>query len=131
MRSIVFCIFMIFTSTISLAQNKGKIIDVSCHDFKTLMDTCHNYVLLDVRLLEAFKSECIPGAISVANKALLESVTDTIDFDTPLLIYCEEGFRSSKASELLLEKGFLYIFNLDDGYWKWKRKNFPVTSIEK
>jgi len=40
--------------------------------------------------------------------------------DNPVLVYCRSGRRSRDAAEILKENGFTNIYNLSDGFMRWK-----------
>lgn len=47
--------------------------------------------------------------------------------DRPLVLACESGPRSLKATYFLMYQGFTDVANMDGGLAKWARKGFPVT----
>jgi rhodanese-related sulfurtransferase len=47
----------------------------------------------------------------------------------PLVLACESGPRSLKATYFLMYQGFSNVANMDGGLAKWARKGFPVTGI--
>lgn len=52
---------------------------------------------------------------------------DELPRDRPLVLACESGPRSLKATYFLMYQGFTDVANMDGGLTKWARKGFPVT----
>ena len=52
---------------------------------------------------------------------------DELPRDLPLVLACESGPRSLKATYFLMYQGFTDVANMDGGLAKWARKGFPVT----
>ena len=51
---------------------------------------------------------------------------DELPRDRPLVLACESGPRSLKATYFLIYQGFTDVANMDGGLAKWARKGFPV-----
>jgi rhodanese-related sulfurtransferase len=47
--------------------------------------------------------------------------------DRPLVLACESGPRSLKATYFLMYQGYVQVANMDGGILKWARKGFPIT----
>ena len=52
---------------------------------------------------------------------------DELPRDRPLVLACESGPRSLKATYFLMYQGFTDVANMDGGLAKWARKGFPVA----
>jgi len=100
--------------------------NLSAYDFYTMMDTCDNLVLLDIRLENSYNKERIPGAIYAGEKKVLFSLIDSLDKNIPLLLYCDYGKRSKTVVNILQSKGFKNIYHLKRGFDLWKKENYPV-----
>jgi len=50
-----------------------------------------------------------------------------IPVNTPLIIICNHGIRSVRAVELLQQKGFTEVYNLDGGLHAWIEAGLPVA----
>ena len=96
------------------------IIMVDIEEFIIQMKLHENHLLLDVRYWIEFKRGRIPHAILAENSKVLSGITDTLDLDTPLFLYCAENFRSTAAGKSLAEKGFKKIYILDIGFYGWR-----------
>lgn len=122
MRNNLLALFL-FLSCFTLSAQRN----LKAEKFFLFLDTCKNVVFIDVRNKEKFLEERIPGAISCENKDALFLVTDTIDKQQPILVYCNMGNRSKSALELLKNKGFKNIYQLKKGFVEWRRKGYPIV----
>jgi rhodanese-related sulfurtransferase len=57
----------------------------------------------------------------------LEQRFDELPRDRPLVLACESGPRSLKATYFLMYQGFTDVANMDGGLATWARKGLPVT----
>ena len=96
---------------------------------------------IDVRSSAEFSAGRPAGAINVP---LLDNDEDTgqlmtnPDFvrvmranfaaDTPLLVGCQSGGRSSRAAQILEAFGFTCITNVAGGYEAWKPSGLPIDT---
>jgi rhodanese-related sulfurtransferase len=94
---------------------------VPANEFIPLLEMVESGVcaLIDVRSPDEFRKERIEGARNVPVDTMNNGM-DSMDRDTPLLIYCKIGKRCIKAVELLSEMGFEDVTVLDGGIDAWK-----------
>lgn len=85
-------------------------------------------VILDVRTPEEWAEGTILGAekINYHDDNFAQQV-DKLDKNTPVYIYCKAGGRSSSAADILKEKGFAKVYNLDGGITSWQENGFEVV----
>jgi rhodanese-related sulfurtransferase len=104
-----------------------KATNISAQEFIPLLEKVENgeCVLLDVRNPEEYRHERIEGSRNVPLDTLKVDL-DSMDRDTPLLIYCKLGKRCVKAVDQLNEMGFHDIRILDGGIEAWKVHNLKV-----
>ena len=110
----------------SQSEQIHSFVSLEAEEFIIRMNLSENEVLIDVRTVEEFKKERIPNAIPANNSKKLFSITDTLDLEQPLFIYCDEESRSITACKYLQTRGFKYVYFLKDGIVGWKRKNLNV-----
>lgn len=48
------------------------------------------------------------------------------DKTTPIVVYCGVNQRSPLAADTLLRMGYREVYNLADGYFKWRAAGYPV-----
>lgn len=96
---------------------------------------------VDVRSTPEFNDGHAPGAVNIP---LLEPDEDTglmmpnADFirvmkatfatDAPLVIGCQSGRRSARATQMLETFGFTSVVNVEGGYADWRLKGLPVDT---
>ena len=123
---ILFCLSSIScqsTSSNKAEQPKSPIVQVNVDQFKTLMDTTTDHILLDVRTPPEIALGKIGDALEIDVKSPeFESSINQLDPNKVVLIYCRSGKRSMRAAKLLEQKGFKKIYNLDGGFLKWNAK---------
>ena len=71
------------------------------------------FQLIDVREPNEYAQKNIGGELIPLNT--LQSHTDRIRMDIPVVIHCQMGGRSKKAADFLYSKGYKNIFNLKNG----------------
>lgn len=118
LRIIILFIF-ILSIKFGLAQTNSCYINSNTTEFQYYIDSCDNELIIDVRLADEYKTKAIPMAINAPSKSSLMSLIDTLDRDTPILVYCIEGERSVQACEFICKKGFTFVVNLKYGLKEW------------
>lgn len=83
--------------------------------------------LLDVRTQGEFANGHIPGAgqlnyyaFDFSQKLLL------LPKDQPVYLYCNTGWRSKRAAQILTENGYNQVYNLEKGIMDWELFDYPV-----
>ncbi|HBG71315.1 MAG: hypothetical protein A2W93_01635 [Bacteroidetes bacterium GWF2_43_63] len=59
--------------------------------------------------------------------AHLEELVGELPANTPLVLICNHGIRSVQAVDLLQQKGFTEVYNLDGGLHAWIEAGLPVA----
>ncbi len=127
MNRLVFFFTIFLTCNLS-AQKRPRVTNIDEHDFFALTDTCKTAVIFDVRANNAFYKNRVNGAFYVENSEILGKITDTLDFNTVLVLYCEVGQRSSTASKMLVKKGFKKVYNLKNGIDTYINKGYKIDT---
>ncbi len=111
MKKLIFLFLLLFILT-GCSSEEGTITKVTCTKMKELM-TDSKAVLVDVRSKEEYEEGHLDNA---KNKPLTKldelKDVDKIDLDTPLIVYCKSGVRSSEAAKELLKMGYKKIYDL-------------------
>lgn len=84
--------------------------------------------IIDIRTLGEFKEGHLASAIHI--DFLEENFADTIqklNRDTPYLVHCQSGGRSSNSLALWKKLGFTKIYHLDGGLLAWKKAGLPIV----
>lgn len=84
--------------------------------------------IIDVRTPEEFTESHIKNAknINYLGTNFSKSISK-LNKDTPILIYCHSGKRSSESVNQFLKAGFKKIYNLEGGILKWKVDGLPLV----
>lgn len=100
-------------------------------DFSMLLDNIKDAQLIDVRTPEEYKEKHLKNAVNMnINDAAFESQIEKLDKSKPVFVYCLSGGRSTKAANLLAQKGFKDVFNMQGGIMAWSNEKLPLL-IEK
>jgi sulfur-carrier protein adenylyltransferase/sulfurtransferase len=79
-------------------------------------------VVLDIRPAPVSAASVFPGAVHCSVPDVLGDPASYIpDSDTPVLVVCDIGVRSSLAARQLLDAGFLGVRSLRGGVEAWRR----------
>lgn len=80
-----------------------------------------NTIVIDVRTPGEVKDGYIPGAKLFwdYNSGEFEKNLSGLDTSKTYVLYCRSGARSSNASQMMIEKGFRKVYNLEGGINGW------------
>ncbi|HRP60147.1 MAG TPA: rhodanese-like domain-containing protein [Vicingus sp.] len=132
MQKIVFIITILFSVLLSacgVGQNNNPnsiIVDVDASTFKELIN--QPGTILDVRTPDEWADGIIAGAekINFYNDNFTQQI-EKLDKTTPVYLYCRSGGRSANAADILKEKGFTKVYNLDGGITSWQNNGFEAV----
>ena len=117
---------------ISDSEMQFRIIeDISTEEAYAMIETRTgepDFVILDVRTPEEFKSGYIEGAINIDYYS--ETFRDDLgelDKEEPYLIYCRTGRRTAESMNIMRELGFVEVYNMLGGITDWEGKGYPVV----
>ena len=84
-------------------------------------------VLIDARATEEFRVSNITGAMNIPyDKDPLKHFT-CINPDSPIVVYCSVGYRSSILARKLQDMGFTKVYNLEGSIFKWANEGRPLV----
>ena len=115
-------VILTLTAFLSSAQKKTQMNELTPDAWAELQAQISESVILDVRTEEEFESGYIKGALNMdilAGGDFLASI-DTLDKSKPYFVYCRSGARSAQACQLMSQKGFIAVYNLDGGVLNWQ-----------
>ena len=129
-------VISMYTVSCGTSQNKTPqtaiastevIVTVDAKSFKDLM-VSEPGTLLDVRTPEEWAEGTLKGATKINYKGdTFEQDIETLDKNVPVYVYCRSGGRSAGAADVLKEKGFKKVYNLDGGITSWQENGFEVV----
>jgi len=76
-------------------------------------------ILVDVRESGEYATEHILGSVSIPLSTFDQNLIENTG-EKPLVICCQSGMRSSRASQKLLENGYEHVMQLKGGLSSWK-----------
>ncbi|MCK5822944.1 MAG: rhodanese-like domain-containing protein [Bacteroidales bacterium] len=112
----------------TLRKNKYK--NLSAKEFCVFMSADKNSVLIDVSTRKEYKESHITNSFLAENSKKLFVITDTLDFEQAIFVYCEYGDRSKQACKLLIDRGFVHVFNLKKGLVEWEKSGYKIDSTK-
>lgn len=76
--------------------------------------------LVDVRTAEEYNDGYIKDAenIDIKSQDFLEKI-EKYSKSEPVYVYCKSGGRSQKAAEIMIDRGFTHVIDLEGGYMNW------------
>lgn len=99
--------------------------DVTVTEAKSMIDSNPLLMLLDVRTQGEYDSGHIRNAKLIPVTELPGRLGELNQSDE-ILVYCGSGGRSRTASQLLVDNGFLYVYNMLGGTTSWISEGYPV-----
>lgn len=79
-------------------------------------------LLLDARSRREFDVSHLPGARWLDPDSPAPLQVADVPTDTPLIVYCSVGYRSSKTAASLAAAGWTNVSNLDGGIFQWSNE---------
>ena len=95
---------------------------ISVKQAHTLLQEENNLTLLDVRSPGEFNRGHIKEALLIPVEVLNDRISQlSNEKNTTIIVYCQTGSRSVRASRILLKHGFTPL-NVKGGYAVWKEE---------
>lgn len=89
-------------------------------------------LLVDVRNPGEWESGIAKGAktISLQDASMANKVYELADenLESPIMVICRSGMRSSQAAKILLRAGFTNVANVRGGMMAWEASNLPTAT---
>ncbi len=119
---------LIFLITLSkIYGQNAPVVQAGSAQFNNLTSQ-NNGILLDVRTKSEFKNGHLPEAGNLNYYALdFRKKLILLPRNQPIYLYCNTGYRSEKAAEILIENGYTDVYNLQHGIMEWELLNLPVV----
>lgn len=100
----------------------GQVKHITPKEAFAAMDSDEAFII-DVRELSETQGNYIPHEnVFFQPLSLINQKIPKLPKDVLLIIACENGIRSVRVAELLEQKGFTNVANLDGGLTKWKEQ---------
>lgn len=103
--------------------------DISIEQFQARFESGEvgDYQFIDVREDDEYAAGHIPGAVNIPLTEFPARV-DEISEDSPVVLVCNTGRRSSQTALFLAGMGYEDIYNLEDGTKGWMDMGLQVES---
>jgi rhodanese-related sulfurtransferase len=96
-------------------------------EFKAMIDSLSDEVILDLRTPDELKAGIIPNANHLDYFAKdFEKRINGLSRTTTYFLYCASGARGDEAKALMEAKGFNRVYNLHGGFINWKKEKMPA-----
>ena len=105
-------------------RDDGGIPGMSPHELKRRMDAGERFELIDVREPFEYEIAQIDGAKLIPLGEIAERL-DELEREQPIIIHCHSGMRSAQAVQLLQQRGFAKVYNLEGGIDAWSDQVDP------
>lgn len=104
---------------------------ISAEDLNLTMIENPDLALIDVRRTEELQENgLIEGAASIPLETFIDGQADwPTDQDTPIVIYCGSGHRSTMAMAILWAYGYEDVQSLKGGFGGWVEAGFPTVEF--
>lgn len=91
---------------------------ISTNDLKEELDN-RDKQFIDVRTQGEFKANHIKGFKNIPLHQLSEKANKGLSKDTEVIVICQSGMRSQRASKVLKKMGFTKVTNVKGGMSAW------------
>lgn len=90
----------------------------------------NKYLFLDARSPEEFAVSHIKNSKYVGSENFSISSMDSIQKNTPVIVYCAVGIRSDVVADKLMDAGFTDVHNLFGGIFEWLNNGYTIVNNE-
>ncbi len=123
-------LFILFTAVFlaSACNSQTNSQSLNANAFSKKINEQKDAVVLDVRTPEEYAGGYIANATNIDFRSSdFETEISKLDKDKTYLVYCLSGKRSASAKDVMVQKGFKNVINLDGGILAWQVANLPLT----
>ena len=105
---------------------KSRIRQITIEDFKRMLASREQFLLVDVREESEWAVGHAARAIHLG-KGIIERDIETAvpDEQSKIVLYCGGGFRSALAADALQKMGYTNVISLDGGWRAYKDSGLP------
>ena len=99
---------------------KSEINLITVEEFKSKMDSDHDFILLDIRTEKEYLAGHMKSAVWLPRGFIEFKIQKLVDDpETEIILYCKRGSRSALTAYTLLEMGYKNVLNLEGGFEQW------------
>jgi rhodanese-related sulfurtransferase len=103
-----------------------KYICLSPNEFQQLYQAETTGFFADIRESFEYKKSRIKGFINMPSSGNINLVTDTMDKNRPIFLYCTTNTRGRRVATKFTDKGFTQVYCLEGGIKAWEKEGFPI-----
>ncbi len=104
-----------------------RVDEISADEVKEKLDNDDNFVLVDVREQDEWKSSHIAGAQYMGKGVIERDIEGEVaNQDRELVLYCGGGYRSALAADNLQKMGYKNVKSLKGGFRTWTEAGYPI-----
>ncbi len=101
--------------------------NINVNEAKALIDK-GGVTVLDVRTQGEYGGGHLKNAkLADVTAPGFEQAIAKLDKNKPVVVYCAVGGRSSRAADIMVQKGFKNVYNVSGGYNAWSAAGLPTT----
>jgi rhodanese-related sulfurtransferase len=115
------------------AEAKTRIPELSAEEVKQrLEEPDRDWVLIDVREQDEYRSGHLPGAIGCGRGILEYHIEELVpETDREIVLYCRGGHRSALSADSLREMGYTRVYSMRGGFREWAEKGLPQSDEDR
>jgi phage shock protein E len=127
MKKLLFVVFATISLT-SCSQKNNGYENVDVKQLSTIKSG-DGVTILDVRTPQETAQGFVEGAtfVNFYDNNFANEV-EKLNKENPVYVYCKAGGRSAEASNVLVEKGFKKVYNVQGGFDSWKSNKLPISN---
>lgn len=96
----------------------------------TTLEAMEDYILLDCRTPEEYEVSRIAGARYIGFNDFNIKKVDFIRKNQSVVLYCSVGSRSEGVARIMIDNGYMQVFNLYGGIFEWGNQGKPLVKGE-
>ena len=110
---------------------KSRTRQFTLDEFVSRLQAGERYILLDVREDAEWVNGHIPSAHHISRGVLEREIERAIpEKNAPIVLYCDDDFRSALVADNLQKMGYANVVSLDGGLRGWTAKGLPTVKPE-
>jgi rhodanese-related sulfurtransferase len=115
------------------AEAKTRIPELSAEEVKQrLEEPDRDWVLIDVREQDEYRSGHLPGAIGCGRGILEYHIEELVpETDREIVLYCRGGHRSALSADSLRVMGYTRVYSMRGGFREWAEKGLPQSDEDR
>lgn len=113
MKKLLIIIILLLSICGCTSTETAEIKQVTCSEKDEILKN-DRAMLIDVRTKMEYEEKHLDNAVNIPYEKIVETLDayGDIDFNVPIVVYCQSGGRSSMAAESLKEAGYKNIYDL-------------------